>query len=174
VDAERASFLAAADAQEPVEDPAEAAVRPLLDQMLARQVAEDAPPEVWQTARRLLDAGIDASDVHRQLRLALGVAHRLAAVAAERRGAVEEAESQVRAAVRDDPGWPAVEDRLAWYESDRGDAAAAARWRRLGLTAEERADLAAVERFETRPRPRSWAATSRAGAARGASTSSAT
>lgn len=77
------------------------------------------------------------------------VAHWLAAVAAERRGAVEEAESQLRSAVRADPGWPAAEDRLAWYESDRGNAAAAAAgWRRLGLTAEDSADLAAVEGFE--------------------------
>lgn len=77
------------------------------------------------------------------------VAHWLAAVAAERRGEVAEAESQLRSAVRADPGWPAAEDRLAWYESDRGDAAAAAaRWRRLGLTAEDSVDLATVERFE--------------------------
>jgi hypothetical protein len=79
------------------------------------------------------------------------VAHWLAAVAAERRGAVEEAESQLRSAVRADPGWPAAEDRLAWYESDRGNAAAAAAgWRRLGLTAEDSADLTTVEQFETR------------------------
>jgi hypothetical protein len=77
-------------------------------------------------------------------------AHWLAAVTAERRGAVEEAESQLRAAVRADPGWEPAEDRLAWYESDQGDAAAAAaRWRRLGLTADDSADLAMVERFET-------------------------
>ncbi|WP_147262035.1 SEC-C domain-containing protein [Blastococcus sp. TF02A-26] len=78
------------------------------------------------------------------------VAHWLAAVAAERRGAVEEAESLLRSAVRADPGWPAAEDRLAWYEFDRGHAAAAAAgWRRLGLTAEDSADLAMAEQFET-------------------------
>lgn len=78
------------------------------------------------------------------------VAHWLAAVAAERMGAVEEAESLLRSAVRADPGWPAAEDRLAWYEFDRGHAAAAAAgWRRLGLTAEDSADLAMVEQFET-------------------------
>jgi hypothetical protein len=77
------------------------------------------------------------------------VAHWLAAVAAERRGAIEEGESQLRSAVRTDPGWPAAEDRLAWYESDRGDAAAAAaRWRRLGLTAGQSVDLSTVKEFE--------------------------
>lgn len=62
------------------------------------------------------------------------VAHWLGAVAAERRGDVLEGESHLRAAVRADPGWPCAQDRLAWYEADRGDAPAAlARWRALGI-----------------------------------------
>ena len=74
------------------------------------------------------------------------VAHWLAALACERRGAVLDAESHLREAVRVDPGWPCAEDRLAWYQSDRGDAAAAvARWRRLGVTPDESQDLATVE-----------------------------
>lgn len=61
------------------------------------------------------------------------VAHWLCALAAERRGASPDAESHLRAAVRADPGWPCAEDRLAWYEADRGDAESAlARWRSLG------------------------------------------
>lgn len=64
------------------------------------------------------------------------VAHWLAALVAERRGQVVEAESHLRMAVRADPGWPCAADRLAWYTSDRGNAAEALRiWRGLGLTA---------------------------------------
>ena len=74
------------------------------------------------------------------------VAHWLAALACERRGDVLDAESHLREAVRVDPGWPCAQDRLAWYESDRGDAAAAvARWRRLGVTSDESQDLVTVE-----------------------------
>jgi hypothetical protein len=74
------------------------------------------------------------------------VAHWLAALADERRGAVRDAESHLREAVRADPGWAVAQDRLAWYESDCGDAAAAvARWRNLGATPEESDDLVTVE-----------------------------
>lgn len=74
------------------------------------------------------------------------VGHWLAALACERRGAVLDAESHLREAVRVDPGWLCAEDRLAWYESDRGDAAAAvARWRRLSVTPDECQDLVTVE-----------------------------
>jgi hypothetical protein len=76
------------------------------------------------------------------------VAELLAAVACERDGAVLDAESHLREAVRADPGWPPAEDRLAWYEADRGDAAAAtARWRRLGHTPVESQDLATAEGY---------------------------
>lgn len=62
------------------------------------------------------------------------VARWMAAVAAERDGRVSDAESHLRAACSEAEGWPFVEDRLAWYESDRGDAAAAAgRWRSIGV-----------------------------------------
>jgi hypothetical protein len=69
------------------------------------------------------------------------VARWMAAVAAERDGRVLDAESHLRAACSEAEGWPLVEDRLAWYESDRGDAAAAAgRWRSIGTPADD-ADL---------------------------------
>jgi len=46
--------------------------------------------------------------------------------------------------------WPCAQYRLAWYESDRGDAAAAvARWRALGSTHRDSQDLATVEPFAT-------------------------
>ncbi|MGH3900112.1 MAG: SEC-C domain-containing protein [Pseudonocardiaceae bacterium] len=76
------------------------------------------------------------------------VAHWLAALVAERRLEVVEAESHLRAAVRLDPGWPCAADRLAWYHSDRGDAVAAlALWHGLGATAENSDDVRTVEPF---------------------------
>jgi hypothetical protein len=75
------------------------------------------------------------------------VARWVAAVAAERDGRVLDAESHLRAAAIAAPGWPLVEDRLAWYESDRGDAAAAAaRWMAIEVPADD-PDLAAVRPF---------------------------
>jgi SEC-C motif len=57
----------------------------------------------------------------------------IAMVAAERDGRVLDAESHLRAAAVAGAGWEVVEDRLAGYESDRGDAAAAlARWSAIG------------------------------------------
>lgn len=71
------------------------------------------------------------------------VARWIAAVAAERDGRVLDAESHLRAAVQEAPGWAFVEDRLAWYESDRGDAVAAlGRWSAIG-------DPGAIPELET-------------------------
>lgn len=76
------------------------------------------------------------------------VAHWLAALVAERRLEVVEAESHLRAAVRVDPDWPCAVDNLAWYCSDRGDAVAAlALWRGLGATAAISDDVRTVEPF---------------------------
>ncbi len=44
--------------------------RSALREVLAQQIIEDDPPQVWRTARRLLDAGMDRLDVRRQLLLA--------------------------------------------------------------------------------------------------------
>ncbi len=76
------------------------------------------------------------------------VAHWLAALVAERRLEVLDAESHLRAAVRVDPGWPCAADRLAWYHSDRGDAVAALTlWHGLGITAAISDDVRTVEPF---------------------------
>lgn len=81
------------------------------------------------------------------------VAHWLAALAAERSGNVLAAESHLRSAVRADPGWSCAEDRLAWYEADRGDAAAAlARWRALGVP-EDAEDVRSVAPFAAAAQP---------------------
>ncbi len=75
------------------------------------------------------------------------VARWMAAVAAERDGRVLDAESHLRAACSEAEGWPFVEDRLAWCEADRGDAAAAlGRWRAIG-TPDDDPDVAMVRRF---------------------------
>lgn len=59
----------------------------------------------------------------------------VSALAAERAGRVLDAEAHLREAGRHGAGWPVLEDRIAWYEFDRGDAAAAlARWRALGIS----------------------------------------
>jgi hypothetical protein len=56
---------------------------------------------------------------------------------------VLDAESHLRAAVSEADGWPFTEDRLAWYEADRGDAAAAlGRWTGIGMPADDPEALA--------------------------------
>jgi hypothetical protein len=83
------------------------------------------------------------------------VAHWLAALVAERRLDVLDAESHLRAAVRVDPGWPCAVDSLAWYCSDRGDAVAAlALWHGLGATAAISDDVRTVEPFAASAGPK--------------------
>lgn len=75
------------------------------------------------------------------------VAEFVAATAAERDGRVLDAESHLRAASAAADGWGLVEDRLAAYESDRGDAAAAlGRWRSVDA-GEGEPDVMAVRPF---------------------------
>ncbi|HZT67241.1 MAG TPA: SEC-C metal-binding domain-containing protein [Acidimicrobiales bacterium] len=70
----------------------------------------------------------------------------LAALAAERAGDVHAAEALLHLAVEAGPGWEPAVDRLAWYLSDRGRAAEAARlWRSIGLTHADSDDLSTVE-----------------------------
>ncbi len=75
------------------------------------------------------------------------VAEFVAATAAERDGRVLDAESHLRAAAAAADGWGLVEDRLAAYESDRGDAVAAlGRWRSVEAE-EDEPDIGAVRPF---------------------------
>jgi SEC-C motif len=77
------------------------------------------------------------------------VAGWIATVAAERDGRVLDAESHLRAAAVAGRGWELVEDRLAAYESDRGDAAAAlGRWLAIDAGVDE-PDVVAVRPFAT-------------------------
>jgi SEC-C motif len=82
----------------------------------------------------------------------VAVARWLAAVVSERRADPLTALGHLRAAVEADPQWGPAVDRLAWYRSDQGDAAEAARlWRRLGVGPEVNQDLAKVESFVGSP-----------------------
>jgi SEC-C motif len=76
------------------------------------------------------------------------VARLLASLHAEATGDWLAAEQHLELAVESDPEFEPSTDRLAWYASDRGDAARAARlWRRCPPSAAIRQDLAALEPF---------------------------
>jgi len=76
----------------------------------------------------------------------LATARWVAAVAAERDSRVLDAEAHLRAAGRE-AAWAFTEDRLAWYESDRGDVAAALRrWQAIGAPADD-LEVAALRPF---------------------------
>jgi SEC-C motif len=76
------------------------------------------------------------------------VAGWIAMVAAERDGRVLDAESHLRGAAAAGAGWELVEDRLASYDSDRGDAGAAlGRW--LSIGADDDPDVTVVRPFAT-------------------------
>ncbi|MFC4946107.1 YecA family protein [Pseudonocardia sp. GCM10023141] len=83
------------------------------------------------------------------------VAAWIAARAAERDGRVLDAESHLRAASRFGDGWPFVEDQLARYEFDRGDAAAAlGRWQSIEVPADDPdVEVAALFASATGPEP---------------------
>jgi hypothetical protein len=75
-------------------------------------------------------------------------ARTLLAVVYERRCDPLAGQAQLELAVQADPAFAPAVDRLAWYLSDRGDAARAARlWRRLGYSEEEHDDLREVAQF---------------------------
>ncbi|MGI8575835.1 MAG: SEC-C metal-binding domain-containing protein [Egibacteraceae bacterium] len=72
----------------------------------------------------------------------------IAALAAERDGDWAAAEQHLELAVEADRRYLPAVDRLAWYASDRGDAARAAKlWRSVPLTGGTEQDLATVEPF---------------------------
>ncbi len=99
----------------------------------------DAVPSLVSVAERLVAAA------GRSPRAA--VAGWIAAVAAERDGRIADAESHLRAAAQVTDAWWLVADRLALYESDRGDAAAAlGRWLDAGAEADD-PDVVAVRPF---------------------------
>ncbi|MDN5932841.1 MAG: SEC-C domain-containing protein, partial [Pseudonocardia sp.] len=106
-------------------------------------VGEDEPAEriaaLAGTADRLVS-------VAGQSRRAV-IARLIAAMAAERGGRAPDAESHLRAASALAHGSAYVEDRLAWYEADRGDAdAALGRWLAAGAP-DDHPDVAMCRRF---------------------------
>lgn len=124
----------------------------------ALDLAQD-PDVVWAVTEELLGELDDPAALAAFVALAdrmvsaagtsprAAVARWMAAVAAERDGRVLDAQAHLRAACSEAEGWPFVEDRLAWFEADRGDAAAALmRWRAIGVPDDDE-DLAMVRRF---------------------------
>lgn len=72
-------------------------------------------------------------------------AHWVAALVAEAGGDLSAAEAHLEQGVRADRGALEVVDRLAWYRSDRGDAAGALRlWRSIGRTPENHHEVKVV------------------------------
>jgi hypothetical protein len=106
-----------------------AVLEAVTDELLSMDDDPDEVAEVAELADRLLDVAGARPDA--------AAAGWMAAIAAERGGRVLDAESHLRAAVAVSGGWPLVVDRLAWYEFDRGDAAAAlAHWESIGAPEE--------------------------------------
>jgi hypothetical protein len=140
---------------EGTDDPAElsnvleACASPELLEVVADELFgyDDAPgrtDDVAAFAQRLLGAATYPRHV--------AVARWLVAVAEERRGDPLAARAQLELAVEADGEWGPGVDRLAWYRSDAGDAAGAARlWRRLGVGPEHNADLRQVLSFSSSP-----------------------
>ena len=111
----------------------------------------DDDAEALDVADRFAQALLGAASTSRQR----AVAHWLAAVVAERRTEPEVAEQHLHLAVEADSSWPPAVDRLAWYASDRGDAATAVRlWRRLGVGPDRNQDLAEVLAYADAGTPR--------------------
>jgi hypothetical protein len=103
---------------------------------------DDAEP-VEPFATRLLEVARTPSEK--------AVAHWLLARAAESGGNLLAAEARLHLAVETGAGWPPAVDRLAWYLSDKGEAAEAAQlWRSIGANRAER-ELMAAEEFAQRP-----------------------
>lgn len=123
----------------------------VLEVVPAELLGSDDDPELLAAAGELVERLLVAATkpAHQ------AVAHWLAAVVAERRGQVLDAESHLRMAARAEPGWPCAADRLAWYVSDRGDAVEAlAIWRGMGLTAAVSDDVRTLEKLATPDGPK--------------------
>lgn len=115
-------------------------VQVVIDEMLGDYDDADRVAQTADFASRVLAAVKDPTEI--------AAARWLAAIASERAGDVLVAEAQLHLAVEADSDWGPAVDRLAWYLSDRGQAAEAARlWRGIGFTAKDSEDLATVEKF---------------------------
>lgn len=116
----------------------------LLASVVEERLGSDDDPQALaafaEAAERLLRAADGAGD--------RSAGHWLLAVVDERRGDAVAAEAHLRAAVEADGEWGPAVDRMAWYCSDRGDAAGAVRlWRRLADGPDLNRDLFVIEPF---------------------------
>ncbi|HVW33962.1 MAG TPA: SEC-C domain-containing protein, partial [Acidimicrobiia bacterium] len=111
---------------------------------VATELFDGPESDVEMRAERFVAELVAAARVPREV----GVARFLAAVGAERNGDLDGAEGHLRAGHDTDPDFGPLVDRLAWYASDRGDAAQAARlWRRLPPSAGRDQALGVVAPF---------------------------
>jgi hypothetical protein len=112
------------------------------DLVVDELVPEDDPHVDTATARAVAERAVAAARRSDEV----AVAHWLAGMIAERTGDLATAEKEFHASMVADVGFEAAIDRCAWYASDRGDAATAARlWRSLESGFE--GDLETVERY---------------------------
>ena len=128
----------------------------LVDDEVLRVVANelfDGPdPDGAERARPFVDLLVAAADRPEDT----GVARLLAALQAERVGELVTAEAHLEVGIAADPSSGLLVDRLAWYASDRGDAARAARlWRSLPRRGSIDAQLATLEPMLARTEARS-------------------
>jgi len=112
----------------------------ITDELLDQDDDDEQLQEVTEFAEDLLAAARRPADG--------APARWLLAVVSERRGDPVAGQAQLELAVQADPDFAPAVDRLAWYLSDRGDAAGAARlWRRLGADEDSDDDLREVAPF---------------------------
>jgi hypothetical protein len=113
---------------------------------VAMELFDGPEPGAGARAAIFVEALVAAAGTAREV----GVARFLASIQAERSGDLDAAEGHLQAGFEADPGSGVLIDRLAWYASDRGDAArAVSLWRRLPRSAGRDQNLADVEPFAT-------------------------
>lgn len=117
---------------------------------LADELFAGDEPDARGSGAALTDALLEVASRPRDR----AVARLLAALHAERSLEPVVAEQHLHLAHQADAGFGLVVDRLAWYASDRGDAAGAARlWRQLEPSAAISQDLREVEQFTATRHP---------------------
>ncbi|MEJ3654559.1 SEC-C domain-containing protein [Actinomycetes bacterium KLBMP 9759] len=128
-EAAETAFEAIAVLTDPAAEPADlrATLTLLTDPMVRLAVTEEMLGDADDPERLAQFTAVTARLVELAGDRRAAVANWMAAVAAEREGRVLDAEPLLRAAERADSADQLVTDRLAWYASDRGDAAEALR-----------------------------------------------
>ena len=120
--------------------------------VVTNELFDGPDPDGAERARPFVDLLVAAADRPADT----GVAQLFAALQAERIGDLVAAEAHLEIGVAADPSSALLVDRLAWYASDRGDAARAARlWRSLPRRGSIDGQLATLEPMLARTEARS-------------------